>query len=143
MAKLGSRRVLPVLALVGAAICLGLAILPPESLRNVNLVLSSVFMLGLSACAVQTAIFALAAYVFPTGLRARGIGFMGAGGRIGAICSALAGAALIAGGPPWFFGSLAVLMLVNATSLFSIRQHIPAARNAPVSHAQVDLNPII
>jgi AAHS family 4-hydroxybenzoate transporter-like MFS transporter len=142
MAKLGSR-VLPILALVGSAICFGLAIFPVEGLRNITLVLLSIFALGLSACAVQSAIFALAAHVFPIALRARGIGFMGAGGRIGAICSALGGAALISGGPPWFFGSLGVLMLINATSLFVVRQHIPKSPGRKRGHARIELKPSV
>jgi AAHS family 4-hydroxybenzoate transporter-like MFS transporter len=50
--------------------------------------------------------FAVGAHAFPTAVRARGLGLMGAAGRAGAIVSAVAGASLIGGGNLGFFGVL-------------------------------------
>lgn len=70
--------------------------------------------------------FAVGAHAFPTGLRARGLGLMGAAGRVGAIVSAVAGSFLIDWGNLGFFGALAALMLVNALGFIAVRGHVPA-----------------
>jgi AAHS family 4-hydroxybenzoate transporter-like MFS transporter len=69
--------------------------------------------------------FAVGAHAFPTAVRARGLGLMGAAGRVGAIISAFAGASLIGAGNFGFFGVLAVLMLVNAIGFLAVRNHVP------------------
>jgi len=69
--------------------------------------------------------FAVGAHAFPTTVRARGLGLMGAAGRAGAIVSAVSGATLIGGGNMGFFGVLAALMLVNALGFIAVRGHVP------------------
>lgn len=124
--RFGSRPVLILMAIVGAAVCATLALLPISGARNEAAVLACLGALGLFASAAQSATFAVGAHAFPTGLRARGLGLMGAAGRVGAIVSAVAGALLIDGGNRGFFGALAVLMLVNALSFIAVRSHVPA-----------------
>jgi MFS transporter, AAHS family, 4-hydroxybenzoate transporter len=123
---LGSRGVLPVLATVGAGLCVWLAMLPIKGALNEDKLLFGLLGLGLSASAVQSAMFAIAAYAFPAPVRARGMGLIGAAGRIGAIVSAFSGAFLTTGGSVGFFGVLAGLMLINAISLAIVRGHVPA-----------------
>lgn len=123
--RFGSRPTLIFMAVIGAAICALLALLPISGGRNEQAVLACLGALGLFASAAQSAMFAVGAHAFPTAVRARGLGLMGAAGRAGAIISAVAGATLIAGGNIGFFGALAALMLLNAVSFVAVRGHIP------------------
>jgi AAHS family 4-hydroxybenzoate transporter-like MFS transporter len=123
--RFGSRAVLILMAVIGAAVCASLALLPISGGRNEAAVLACLGALGLFASAAQSAMFAVGAHAFPTALRARGLGLMGAAGRVGAIVSALTGAMLIGGGNRGFFGALAALMLVNAVGFIAIRGHVP------------------
>jgi len=123
--RLGSRPTLIFMAVIGAVVCAVLALLPIEGGRNEPAVLASLGALGLFASAAQSAMFAVGAHAFPTAVRARGLGLMGAAGRAGAIVSAVAGASLIGGGNLGFFGVLSGLMLVNAIGFISVRGHVP------------------
>jgi AAHS family 4-hydroxybenzoate transporter-like MFS transporter len=128
--RFGSRPVLILMAVVGAAVCATLALLPISGGRNEAAVLACLGALGLFASAAQSAMFAVGAHAFPTGLRARGLGLMGAAGRVGAIVSAVAGAMLIDGGNFGFFGALGLLMLVNALGFIAVRRHVPRLARA-------------
>ncbi|MGE4430343.1 MAG: MFS transporter [Sphingobium sp.] len=123
--RFGSRPTLILMAIIGATICSVLAMLPISGGRNESAVLACLGALGLFASAAQSAMFAVGAHAFPTAVRARGLGLMGAAGRAGAIVSAVAGATLIAGGNFGFFGVLAGLMLVNMIGFIAVRGHIP------------------
>lgn len=125
MVRTGSRAILVGMALTGACVCVVLALLDMSGGGNELWVLASLGALGLFASAAQSAMFAVGAHVFPTALRARGLGLMGAAGRIGAIVSSVSGAGMISGGNVRFFGILAVLMLINAVGFILIRRHIP------------------
>lgn len=123
--KLGSRVTLVTMATVGMLVCSALAVMPMTGGANETPMLGLLIAMGLFASAAQSAMFAVGAHAFPTGVRARGLGTMGVAGRAGAIVSAVAGAWLIGGGAQMFFGSLAVLMLVNAIGFLVVRSHIP------------------
>lgn len=123
--RFGSRRTLIVMAIVGAVVCVILALLPISGGRNGLAVLCCLGLLGLFASAAQSAMFAVSAHAFPTALRARGMALVGAAGRAGAMGSAVAGAPLIGGNNLAFFGMLAVLMLVNAIGFMAVRGHVP------------------
>jgi AAHS family 4-hydroxybenzoate transporter-like MFS transporter len=125
MIRFGSRPTLLLMAVVGAAACGFLALLDMADGRNELAMLGGLVALGLFASAAQSAMFAVGAYAFPTAVRARGLGLMGAAGRAGAILSSVAGAGLIGGGNRLFFGVLAALMLVNAVGFFFVRGHVP------------------
>lgn len=82
---------------------------------------------GFFVSAVQGPMYALAAFVYPTEIRARGIGAATAFGRLGAIVSAFAGAMVISmGGGAAYFAMLAIAMLQALLFLSLIRNHIPA-----------------
>jgi AAHS family 4-hydroxybenzoate transporter-like MFS transporter len=87
-----------------------------------------VVMLGVTGGlinAVQTTMYALAAHVYPVGVRATGMGTAAAIGRIGAIASTYAGAwALEAGGSRLFFSFVAAAMLACFVSLALVKRHI-------------------
>jgi AAHS family 4-hydroxybenzoate transporter-like MFS transporter len=76
--------------------------------------------------AVQTTMYALAAHVYPTGIRATGVGTAVAFGRIGGVVSPYAGSwALESGGPSQLFGLIAGTMTIVFVALASVRNHIP------------------
>jgi len=76
--------------------------------------------------AVQVTMYALAAYIYPTTVRATGIGTASSVGRIGAILSTYAGAwALDLGGNASFFTLVGAAMAAVFVSLALIRRHIP------------------
>ncbi|WP_253717232.1 MFS transporter [Sphingomonas sp. AP4-R1] len=124
--RMGSRGPLIFMALVGTGICVFLAALPIVGGQNETPLLAALCGLGLFASAAQSAMFSVGAHAFPTAVRARGLGLMGAAGRVGAILSALLGAALLGGGNASFFGILAILMFVNAMAFVAVRNHVPS-----------------
>ena len=76
--------------------------------------------------AVQVTLYALAAHVYPTAVRATGVGSAASVGRLGAVASTYAGAwALEAGGPVLFFGAIGGAMAAVGVSLALVRRHIP------------------
>lgn len=78
--------------------------------------------------AVQTTMYALAAHVYPTAIRATGVGTAVAFGRIGGVVSPYAGAwALDSGGASRFFGLIAATMTAVFVALVAVRHHIPRA----------------
>jgi AAHS family 4-hydroxybenzoate transporter-like MFS transporter len=82
---------------------------------------------GLLTNAVQVALFALAAHLYPTGVRATGVAYMAAVGRIGGVLSSIFGSLLIqAGGAFWI--AYAVAMLCACAGVFEVRRHIPGSR---------------
>jgi AAHS family 4-hydroxybenzoate transporter-like MFS transporter len=75
--------------------------------------------------------YALCAYVYPTSVRATGTASALAFGRVGAILSAFAGAAVItAGGASGYLLMLGAAMVMVLIALAVVRRHIPAARAA-------------
>ena len=139
MVRFGSRHVLIPIALTGAAVCVALALLSTDGAQNAGKMLLALCALGLSASAVQSAVFAVGAHAFPAVIRSRGMGLVGAAGRVGAIASALSGAMLIGLGNPGFFGTLATLMLVNAIGLAIVRGHVPPLRRQKAGAAHVEI----
>lgn len=123
--RLGSRPVLISMAVVGALVCAFLALVPMGNGASEWPVLAGLGALGLFASAAQSVMFAVGAHAFPTALRGRGLGIMGAAGRAGAIVSALAGAMLVGAANLGFFGALGVLMLINAVGFIAVRGHVP------------------
>ena len=78
--------------------------------------------------AVQTTMYALAAHVYPTDIRGTGVGAAVAFGRIGnALAVYVGGFALDVGGPPGYFTSWAVLMVLVFASLALVKRHVPRA----------------
>jgi len=86
---------------------------------------------GLLINAVQTSMYALAAHVYPTAVRASGVAFAAAVGRVGAIASSLSGAAIIGAGAGAYWGTLAAVMLCTFAGLAWVRSHYPALGRDP------------
>ncbi|MGF6817865.1 AAHS family 4-hydroxybenzoate transporter-like MFS transporter [Paraburkholderia atlantica] len=81
---------------------------------------------GLFVNAVQSTMYALCAYVYPTSVRATGTASALAFGRVGAILSAFAGAAVItAGGASGYLLMLGIAMVIVLIALAVVQRHIP------------------
>ena len=75
--------------------------------------------------AVQTTMYALAAHVYPAGIRATGVGTAVAVGRIGGASSPYAGSWALESGPSAMFMLIAGTLSVVFVALAAVRQHIP------------------
>ena len=86
-------------------------------------------LLGLSGAAInaiQTTLYALAAHVYPTIVRATGVGTAVAVGRIGGVLSSFAGAwALGLGGSASFFLLMSGAMVFVFVCLALVQRHVP------------------
>ncbi len=106
---------------------------------NTTLLIIGLGMHGMFVNAVQSTMYALCAYAYPTSMRATGTAAGLAFGRLGAILSAFAGAAIItAGGASAYLSMLGLAMVGVLVALMIVRDHIPgtgrkvAARPTPV-----------
>ena len=123
--RFGSR--ITMLAMAAGAIA-GAALLASVSIgvQSAFAILAMLAWTGGLINAVQTTMYALAAHVYPTGIRATGIGTAVAVGRIGGVVSPYAGAwALDRGGPSLMFLFIAGTMTVVFAALASVRNHVP------------------
>jgi AAHS family 4-hydroxybenzoate transporter-like MFS transporter len=108
---------------IAGAVLLGAV---PIGLRSAAAVLALLAWTGGLINAVQTTMYALAAHVYPTGIRATGVGTAVAFGRIGGVVSPYAGAwALDAGGASLLFAVIAATMTLVFAALAAVRNHIP------------------
>ena len=84
--------------------------------------------------AVQTTMYALAAHVYPTSIRATGVGTAVGFGRIGGVLSPSVGQwALDSGGASGYFRMIAATMTVAFVALAAVKRHIPRGSPAPVA----------
>jgi MFS transporter, AAHS family, 4-hydroxybenzoate transporter len=126
--RAGSRATM--LTLVGGAAISAMAmsalhIAPSTSIVSIMTLLT---LTGGFINAVQTTMFSLAAQIYPTAIRATGVGTAVSLGRSGALLSTYVGAwALDAGGPRAFFLVVACAMIACGVALAIIRRHIPSA----------------
>ena len=127
LTRFGSRRTMISMA-AGAVGCA--LIMSRMTLTGQSAVLPIVVMLTLTGGlinAVQTTMYALAAHVYPTSIRAGGVGTAVAFGRSGAILVGYAGPwALEYRGSESFFWLMAGALVVTCVSLALVRRHVPA-----------------
>lgn len=127
----GSRIIMLVVALIaigGALVMSAMQINATASAAGILLMLG---VTGGAINAVQTTLYALAAHIYPTEVRATGVGAAATIGRGGAITSAFAGsAALGLGGSQAFFALMAIVMAATALALAGIGRHV--ARPTPL-----------
>lgn len=125
--RLGSRA--SMLTMAGGAIA-GAAVLALMSIGpdNTLLVFAMLAWTGGLINAVQTTMYALAAHVYPTSVRATGVGTAVAFGRIGGVLSPSLGSwALAAGGAPQYFTLIAATMTLAFVALTLVRRHVPGS----------------
>jgi AAHS family 4-hydroxybenzoate transporter-like MFS transporter len=129
--RLGSRLTMLVMAAGAVA---GAAVLATMSIgtQSAFAVLAMLAWTGGLINAVQTTMYALAAHVYPTAVRATGVGTAVAFGRVGGVLSPSVGSwALESGGSSRYFGLISATMVLTFAALASIRRHIPSAAAAP------------
>jgi AAHS family 4-hydroxybenzoate transporter-like MFS transporter len=81
--------------------------------------------------AVQTTMYALAAHVYPTSIRATGVGTAVGFGRIGGVLSPSVGQmALDSGGASGYFRMIAMTMTVAFVALAGVKRHIARVAGA-------------
>jgi AAHS family 4-hydroxybenzoate transporter-like MFS transporter len=127
---LGSRRPMLSGTLAAAGSALAILLVPLQAHGDHSLLLLALGLNGLLANAVQTSMFALAAHVYPTGVRASGVACAAAIGRVGGIFSSLCGAAIIGAGAGAYWGTLAAAMICAFGGLAWVRSHFPAIHKA-------------
>jgi MFS transporter, AAHS family, 4-hydroxybenzoate transporter len=123
--RLGSKLTMLVMAagaIAGAAV---LAFMPIGA-QSAFAVLAMLAWTGGLINAVQTTMYALAAHVYPTAVRATGVGTAVGFGRIGGVLSPSTGSWAL-GGSSIYFGLIASTMAMAFVSLAAIRRHIPGA----------------
>jgi AAHS family 4-hydroxybenzoate transporter-like MFS transporter len=125
--RLGSRKVLLSAAIGGLVIAMVLAL--SMSRGGISLLFVLLAIEGAFINAVQTCLYALAAQMYPTHLRATGVGYAAGFGRTGAIVSSFVGAAILAGGWSFYFFTLATGMAITFLALSLIQCHIKAESN--------------
>jgi AAHS family 4-hydroxybenzoate transporter-like MFS transporter len=127
--RFGSRRAMLAMAAVAIAGAGGLAVMEITSAAPVIAIMAMLTLTGSMINGVQTTMFALAAHVYPTQVRATGVGTAAGFGRIGAVLTGFVGSwAVDYGGTHAFFGLVAAMMAVAFIGLASVRAHVPARR---------------
>jgi MFS transporter, AAHS family, 4-hydroxybenzoate transporter len=130
--RLGSRLTMLVMAAGAIAGAAELAFMPIGT-PSAFAVLAMLAWTGGLINAVQTTMYALAAHVYPTAVRATGVGTAVAFGRIGGVLSPSVGSwALESGGSSRYFALIAATMAMALVALAAIRRHIPGASAVPV-----------
>lgn len=132
ISRLGSR--LAMLTMTGVAIAgaSGLAMMDISPAASLVAIMAMLTLTGSMINGVQTTMYALAAHVYPTAVRARGVGTAVAFGRIGAFMTGFIGSwAADMGGTNTFFTVVAGMMVVTFISLSLVGRHVPAAGPRP------------
>ena len=123
--RYGSKPTLLSLAAGAVAVALVMAAMPIAASAPI----AAIGMLALLGCllnTVQIAMYSLAVHVYPTSVRATGIGWALAFGRSGGVFSSYTGEwALATGGSAAFFGVIAAAMAAVCAALATVRRHIP------------------
>ena len=132
IARFGSRLAMLTMTSVAIAGAALLSIMDITPAANVAQLLLLVAIIGAAINGVQTTMYALAAHVYPSVVRASGVGSAVAFGRSGAILVGYLGPWTIAlGGTTAFFGALAVMMTSTLVALALVQRHVPAHRTRP------------
>jgi AAHS family 4-hydroxybenzoate transporter-like MFS transporter len=123
--RFGSRWPMLAMAAGGAAGCVFLSRLPLDAHTSVLTLMAALTFAGGLINALQSTLYALAGHVYPTPVRATGIGTASSVGRIGAVLSGYAGPwALAYGGTSSFFLLMGGSVLVTLLALAAVRRHV-------------------
>jgi AAHS family 4-hydroxybenzoate transporter-like MFS transporter len=124
IAQIGSRPAMLTMAVfaIAGAITLSLMTISPAALTPVMIMLT---ITGGLINAIQTTMYALATNVYPSAMRATGVGAATAVGRASAILSGYAGPwALALRGSASYFALIAVAMACCLVALASVKRHV-------------------
>jgi len=127
--RFGSRvsmLVMTAAAVAGAGV---LAVMPISPSASTLPLIAMLTLLGAAINGAQVAMYVLAAHVYPTAIRATGVGTAVAFGRIGAVLTGYVGSwAIDVGGTTAYFSVVALMMLVTFGALAAVGRHVPARR---------------
>lgn len=125
----GSRKPMVAMAIGGLVTAIALFLFPLTPAQPVIIMILALGLLGGFVNGVQTTLYALAAHIYPVGIRASGVGAASSIGRIGAISSSFIGAAMLTAlGSAGFYALMILAMGVTTVALMLIRRH--SARTA-------------
>jgi AAHS family 4-hydroxybenzoate transporter-like MFS transporter len=122
---LGSRGPLLSGALACAGSALAVLVVPIQARGDHTLLIACLGINGLLANAVQVSMYALAAHVYPTSMRATGVAYSSTVGRAGGLLSSLFGSSVIQAGPGIYWQALAIGMVCAFAGLAWVRSHFP------------------
>ncbi len=126
IARIGSKPTMLSIAAAAVAGAVVLALMPITATSNPLPIVIMLGVTGASINGIQTTLYALAAHVYPTTVRATGVGTAVAFGRVGGVMSTYAGEwALAAGGSSAFFALMAGSMTVVFMCLTLVSRHVP------------------
>jgi len=126
VSSVGSR--VPLIGAALAATASALALLYPG---GAGFLIAGFALHGLFVNAVQTTLYALAAHVYPTKVRASGVAVAAAIGRTGAVISSFTGAAIIQAGSGTYLKVLAACMVGASVGLAVVTKHFRPTRPTP------------
>lgn len=130
--KSGSRTAQAVIGSVGIAAATVLCLLFARGQPSQAAVLALMAGIGFSAAGSQTTLYVLSTHLYPTWLRATGIGVMLGLGRLGAVASSWAGAAALdLGGPIAFFVLFAAAVAVATLACALVSRPVVADTTQP------------
>jgi AAHS family 4-hydroxybenzoate transporter-like MFS transporter len=125
LGRFGSRVALMAMATAAIVLTLGLTRYPMDPSQSAMPLLGLLAMVGFLIGGLQIMIYPVAANIYPTSLRATGIGWAVGIGRLGSVISPfVATGSMSVGGWRGFFVLLAVGMAVTLAGLAVIRRHI-------------------
>lgn len=126
--RYGSRWTMLAMAAGAVAGCVFLSRLRLDPDMSVFTLLAGLTFAGGLINALQSTLYALAGHVYPTSVRATGIGAAASVGRIGAVLSGYAGPwALTSGGTPSFFLLMGASVFVSMLALAAMQRHVRRA----------------
>jgi MFS transporter, AAHS family, 4-hydroxybenzoate transporter len=126
--RFGSRPTMLTMTAVAVVSALILSRISIDAHAAVMPIVLMLTLCGAMINAVQTTMYAVAAHVYPTAMRATGVGTAAAVGRSGAILSGYAGPwALEYRGSASFFAVMAAALTITFAALASVRKHIDRA----------------
>lgn len=128
----GSRRTMVTMSVAAVVSALMMSGMDIGGATPVLPVLAMLVITGALINGVQTTMYALAAHVYPTAVRAGGVGTAVAFGRSGAILTGYAGPwALELRGSTSFFWLMAASLVVTSVALATVRRQVPALERRP------------
>lgn len=131
IARVGSRVSMLVMSAGAIAGAIGLSVIDIGPAHSLTTLMVLLVITGGLINGVQTTMYALAAHVYPSIVRATGVGTAVAFGRSGAILTGYVGTwAIGIGGSTAFFAVVASFMVLTFVALAVIDRHVPARGRA-------------
>ena len=125
IARFGSKPAILSMAAIAVVGAVVLAFMPMSPAASTAPLIAMLAVIGAAINGVQTTMYALAAHVYPTAVRATGVGSAVAFGRTGAVLSGYVGTWVIdSGGARSYFAAIAAMMALAFLALASVRRHV-------------------